>query len=148
MQPTMQPLPCTRFPELSNTAIDETRAQVHGLMATLYPRGDCLERRRDARYPFAQLIHLTPVDVDGVTPQGKTIVVVGKHLSERGLGFFHQDPLPYRRMIASLPAGNGQWFAFLIDLTWCRFTRDGWYESGGRFLETATPPPALRGERR
>lgn len=126
--------------ESPNETNDEIRAQVWGLLTTLYPRNDLSERRRDNRYPFPCLIHLTPVGPDGVTPIGKTIVVVGKHLSERGFGFYHQTPLPYRRMIASLESKSGHWFAFLIDLNWCRFTKDGWYESGGRFLQTALAP--------
>ncbi|HEY4761701.1 MAG TPA: hypothetical protein VIH42_14070 [Thermoguttaceae bacterium] len=109
------------------------------LLSTLYPKDDILERRRENRYPFPHLIHLTPVADDGKTPQGKSIVVVGKHLSQRGLGFYHPTPLPYRRMIASLQC-NGHWLGFLIDLKWCRFTKQGWYESGGRFIQ-AVPSP-------
>ena len=119
---------------------DEVRTQVWGLLTTLYPQNTCMERRREHRYPFPYLIHLSPVADDGVTPQGETIVVVGKHLSERGLGFYHPKPLPYRRMIVSLDAGNGRWLAFLIDLSWCRFTRQRWYESGGRFLQAVLSP--------
>jgi len=119
---------------------DELRAQVWGLLTTMYPRNDLMERRRDNRYPFPCLVHLTPVGPDGVSPQGETVVVVGKHLSEKGLGFFHQQPLPHRRMIATLDSGHGHRMGFLIDLNWCRFTKDGWYESGGRFLQTVLPP--------
>lgn len=119
---------------------DEVRTQVWGLLTALYPRNDLTERRRDNRYPFPCLIHLTPVGEDGVTPCGKTVVVVGKHLSAQGFGFYHQSPLPHRRMIASLEIKRGHWLAFLIDLSWCRFTKGGWYESGGRFLETALSP--------
>ena len=78
-----------------------------GLLTTLYPRNDLIERRRDNRYPFPCLIHLTPVGPDGVTPEGETVVVVGKHLSEHGFGFYHQAPLPHRRMIASLESKQG-----------------------------------------
>jgi hypothetical protein len=119
---------------------DEVRVQVWGLLTAMYPRNDLLERRRDARYPFPCLVHLTPVGPDGLTPEGKTVVVVGRHLSEQGFGFYHQQPLPHRRMIASLECGRGNWLAFLIDLNWCRFTKDGWYESGGRFLQTMLAP--------
>jgi hypothetical protein len=119
---------------------DEIRTQVWGLLTALYPRNDLAERRHDNRYPFPSLIHLTPVGSDGVTPEGKTVVVVGKHISEQGCGFFHPAPLPYRRMIASVETRNGEWLAFLIDLSWCRFTKDGWYESGGRFLQTVLSP--------
>jgi len=105
----------------------------------LYPKQEFMERRHETRYPFPYLVHLTPVAVDGVTVQGDTVVVVGKHLSEQGLGFYHPKPLPYRRVIASLE-NNGSWTGFLIDLKWCRFTRQGWYESGGRILESVASP--------
>ncbi len=122
------------------TTGDDVRTQVWGLLTTLYPRNDLVERRRDNRYPFPCLVHLTPVGRDGVSPEGETVVVVGRHLSENGLGFFHQQPLPHRRMIASLECGKGRWIGFLIDLNWCRFTKDGWYESGGRFLQAVLAP--------
>lgn len=118
---------------------DEVRKQVWGLMAAVYPKKEILEKRQENRYPFPYLIHLTPVAEDGLTPQGESIAVVGKHLSERGLGFYHPKPLPYRRMIASLEC-NGHWLGFIIDLKWCRFTKQGWYESGGRLLQ-AVPSP-------
>ena len=126
--------------EETDAADDEIRAQVWGLLTTLYPRNDMVERRHGNRYPFPCLIHLTPVGKDGVTPEGETVVVVGKHLSVGGCGFYHQAPLPYRRMIVSLESSGGHWLAFLIDLSWCRFTKDHWYESGGRFLQTVLSP--------
>jgi hypothetical protein len=43
-------------------------------------------------------------------------------------------------VIASLECGKGRWLAFLMDVSWCRFTKGGWYESGGRFLQTALAP--------
>jgi hypothetical protein len=121
-------------------ATDEIRTQVWGLLSTLFPKTPVLERRRETRYPFPCLVYLTPVAADGETACGENVVVVGKHVSERGLSFYHPKPLPYRRMIASLEGPHGVWFAFLIDLSWCRFTRQGWYESGGRFLESVASP--------
>jgi len=119
---------------------DEVRAQVWGLLTTLYPQSQLTERRREHRYPFPYLIRLTPVGPDGLTPCGETMVVVGKHLSQRGLGFYHPRPLAHRRMIASIEAAGGQWMGFLVDLTWCRFTKQHWYESGGRFLQAVLSP--------
>ena len=72
------------------------RRQVWGILAGLYPPGKTAERRIDQRFPFPQLLYLTPVGGDGISPAGDPVVVVGKHLSERGLGFFYQQPLPYR----------------------------------------------------
>ena len=123
-----------------DTASDELRTQVWGLLGTLYAKVTVMERRREKRYPFPFLVHLTPVDEDGVTPCGESIVVVGKYISERGLGFYHSQPLPYRRVIASSEGPRGDWFGFLLDLSWCRFTRQGWYESGGRFLGVVNSP--------
>ena len=118
----------------------DIQAQVLGLLTNLYPHGDLAERRSEHRYPFPHLVHLTPIDEDNTVRHDETVVVVGKHLSGRGLGFYHPKPLPYRRMIASLEVGTDAWIAFLIDLSWCRFTKQGWYESGGRFIESVTSP--------
>lgn len=126
-------------PQHTTRQEEDVSKQVWGLMAAVYPKKEILERRQENRYPFPYLIHLTPVAEDGTTPQGDSIAVVGKHLSERGLGFYHPKPLPYRRMIASLEC-NGHWLGFIIDLKWCRFTKQGWYESGGKFLQ-AVPSP-------
>jgi hypothetical protein len=124
------------FAEPSGPLHDEMRSRVCGLLSTLYPQHELMERRHQNRYPFPYLVQLTPVARDGVTPQGEPVVVVGKHLSESGLGFYHPRPLPHRRMIATLETGSGQRLRFLIDLHWCRFTRQGWYESGGRLLRS------------
>jgi hypothetical protein len=118
---------------------DDVRNQVWGLLGALYPRGDLVERRGEQRYPYPYLVHLTPVAADGVTAVGESLVVVGKHLSERGLGFYHPRPIAYRRVIATLETTSGQRLGFLLDLNWCRFTRQGWYESGGRFLRVVLP---------
>ena len=119
------------LPAQGAEADSELQSQVWGLLKALFPRADVTERRREMRYPFPYLIHLTPVAEDGLTPCGETMVVVGKHISQRGLGFYHPKPIPYRRAIASLESGHG-WVGFLIHLGWCRFTRQGWYEGGGR----------------
>lgn len=119
---------------------DDLRRQVWGVLTATYPEGRLVERRMDPRYPYPHLLYLTPVADDAITPIGESAVVVGKTLSERGLGFYYQQPLAHRRMIASLEASRSCWVGFLIDITWCRFTRYGWYESGGRFIQ-AVPSP-------
>ena len=134
------------LPEQGETFEDEVHTQVWGLLATFYPERNVTERRKETRYPFPSLVHLTPVAKDGVTPEGETIVVIGKHLSARGLGFYHPMPLADRRMIVSLETEAGEWIGFLIDLSWCRFTEQGWYESGGRFLQAVLSPLGDRQE--
>jgi hypothetical protein len=142
----MAPSPRSLMPQLdllrqpNNEEDEDIRAQVWGLLTMLYPRMEVVERRTDNRYPFPYLAHLTPVAADGITPEGESVVVVGKHLSERGFGFYHRAPIPHRRMILSLEGRDNHWVAFLIDLKWCRFTKGGWYESGGRLLQSVTSP--------
>ncbi|MHC4176661.1 MAG: hypothetical protein ACYSWU_04095, partial [Planctomycetota bacterium] len=110
----------------------ELRRQISELLSALYPAIGLTKRRCECRYPFPYCIRLTPVAEDGSNPRGETVVVEGKHLWGRGLRFCHPQPLPERRMIASLPSGRGVWLSSLIDLTWCRFIKPGHYESEGR----------------
>lgn len=91
-------------------------------------------RRYGPRYPYPQLVRLAPLDRAGNEIAAASIVVVGRQLSEQGIDFYHPAPLPYRRVIVTLETCDGRWLRLLLDLTWCRFTRHGWYESGGRFL--------------
>ena len=66
---------------------------------------------------------------------------MGKNVSRRGMSFYHNRPLPYRRALIAVehPALDG--FAAEIDITWCRFTKPGWYESGGRLIAAMAPRP-------
>ncbi len=116
------------------------RQEVWTMLERLCPRPLTPERRRSARYPFPYLILLTPLDDDALAPTGAPIVVVGKHLSENGLDFYHPQPLPHRRMVASLERPDGTWLSLVIDINRCRFTREGWYESGCRFLQLVDWP--------
>jgi hypothetical protein len=129
------------LPETIPSADESVRRQVWGVLAGLYPRGRTPERRSVQRFPYPQLLYLTPVGED-LLPAGDSVAVIGKHLSERGLGFYHTQSLPYRRMIASLELPQAHWAGFLIDIKWTRFTKFGWYDSGGRFLQ-ALPSPIV-----
>lgn len=96
------------------------------------------ERRTERRFPYPHPVYLTPLTAEG--PQvDETVQVIGKHLSAHGLDFYHREPLPYRRMIASLEV-NGRWVGLVLDLKWCRFTAHGLYENGGRFVTMAPSP--------
>jgi hypothetical protein len=117
-------------------------AQVRTLLSGAYPEGRLVERRASPRYPYPRLVVLTPVRGESLAPVGPPLVAVGRQLSETGLGLFHPAPLPFRLVIASLEDSDGGWLGFLLDLTWCRFTRHGWYESGGRFLQVVASPLA------
>ena len=103
------------------------------------------ERRSEHRYHFPRLLLVTPVAVDGETALASPHCAVGKHLSERGLGFYHPEPLPYRLVVVSVELDPEKWLGFLVDVRHCRFTTYGWYESGGQLLRAV--PPIVRGAR-
>lgn len=138
---TLVPGPsCTVPPPAGSDEDWSIRGQVRLVLSSPYPERDLPERRREKRHPYPYPIYLTPVGRDGRTPEGKSFCVVGKHLSEHGLDFYHREPLPHRRVIASLACGSGTWVGLLMDLSWCRFCRHGWYDNGGRFLHVVTSP--------
>lgn len=119
------------------------QTQVWRLLSGMYPNGNRIERRQEQRYPYPRLISLLPMKADGVTPDGEPLTVAGKHISEGGLGFFHQQPISHRLAVVSLEASDGRWLGFLLDVHRCRFTRHGWYESGGKFLRAVASPLAV-----
>ena len=125
----------------SDLAEDEIRTEVRCLIGRIYPGGDFIDRRSERRYPYPYLVRLIPLDDDGTVLQNEAVVAVGKHLSDRGIGFYHPKPLPHRQMIVSLEASDGTASAFVVDLGWCRFTRQGWYESGGKFVDVLSNVP-------
>ena len=98
------------------------------------------ERRREHREPYPYAVYLTPLNHQRELLLDDTFVVIGKHLSAHGFDFYHSEPVPYRRVVASLDCGGGHWAGFVLDLSWCRFNRNGWYDNGGRFLETTASP--------
>ena len=104
-----------------------------------------VERRKDRREPYPYPIHVTPVGADGAIEKNDTFVVLGKHLSERGLDFYCEAPVPHRRVITSWKDSNGKWLALLLDLRWCRSNEHGWYENGGRFLRVVNSPQETDG---
>lgn len=128
----------TQSPEEAADAL--LKRAVRGLITRLSPLV-VRDRRRYARHPMPLLMQLTPVD-DEERPVGDPLIVVGKSLSENGIGFFHQHAIPYRHVMVRVGEGAAEELSFLVDLSWCRYTSFGWYESGGRFLKVLEPGEA------
>jgi hypothetical protein len=115
--------------------------QVQALVEWLHP-AVTLERRRDDRLAIPVLFRLTPLDDVRRPIEAESITVVGKNISRRGVSFYHERPLSYRRALLSAQHPEFDDFAAEIDITWCRFTKPGWYESGGRLLAAAPSQPS------
>lgn len=121
---------------------DHIANSVHCALAAIEPGRRGGERRRETRHPYPYPIHLTPLDAAGLPDALRTFVVIGKHLSSHGLDFYCRQPLPERRIIASLDCGREGWIGLVLELAWCRFGRHGWYDNGGRFI-AVVPSPLL-----
>ena len=112
--------------------------QVELLLSRLYPPVD-RERRHEDRVAIPVLFRLTPLDADRQTLEQAAMVVVGKNISRRGISFYHEHPMAHRRAIIELADPAVGSFIAEVDVTWCRFTKPGWYESGGRLVRSAIP---------
>ena len=134
---------------LRNTGPDAealVRRQVTKILQMHDQWPELVDRRCDRREPFPYPIRLTPINQNGFPEIEETIVVLGKHLSERGLDFYYKAPVPYRQVITSWECADGQWIGLLLDLRWCRSNGHGWYENGGRFLRAVDSPFAQHNE--
>jgi hypothetical protein len=109
--------------------------QVQGLIdeARLTSGG---ERRNRDRFPIPYTFRLTPVDRNGNLLTDETTTVVGKDLSLTGIGFSHDYPLLFRRVIVSLNHPKVGRFAVEAEVVWTRPTPIGLYESGCRLIRT------------
>ncbi len=112
--------------------------QIGDLVERVHPKVR-RERRRDERIALPVLFQLTPLDADRRPFEQDAIIVVGKNISRRGLCFFHEQPISQRRALIELAQPELGRFAAEIDVSWCRFTKPGWYESGGRLVRAVSP---------
>lgn len=99
------------------------------------------ERRRGLRLDFDYRLRLEPLGVGGDAPH-EGVIVRGKNLSDSGVGFVHDQPLPFRRVLLTaadptLDALGLVNFQLQVVLRWCRFLGPGQYESGGRLTPVA-----------
>lgn len=116
---------------------------MRSLIAGLHPEEPQRERRRERRYPYPCLLRLAAFESEGNSGEpieelfADGITVVGHQVSLGGIGFYHQEPLADRLVVIEFPEGSSSGdtpLRVLVDLTWCRFARQGWYESGGRLV--------------
>ncbi len=123
----------------------EVERLVGVLLASWQPGAPHGNRRGSHRTPFDAPLMLTPVDESSGQPCGPACTVQGKNISRQGLSFVHDTPLPHRNVHLSLDLPDASRTTLLLRLNWCRFTREGVYESGGKFLRAIaaefTPPP-------
>lgn len=128
LSPRVGPMATT--PKRRSDAAEIART-VARLLAQMHPPA-VHEKRRDKRVPIPCLFRLTPAQADDRPEIETPMIVVGKDISPRGIGFFHEHPIPYRRGLLTVELPSSDTIEIEVELLWCRFTSQGWYESGGR----------------
>jgi hypothetical protein len=113
-------------------------SHVEALLSGLNP-SVVLERRQNGRVAIPVLFQLTPLDDERHLLEHEAVVVLGKNISRCGISFFHELPISHRRAWIEIAQPGLAAFAAEIDVTWCRFTKPGWYESGGRLIRAVVP---------
>jgi hypothetical protein len=128
-------LTLSRHPAASPQRASALTEQFRILKAAL-ERPVSFERRQYGRIPLPLVLQVTPLDQTGQPLEQLELEVVGKDISPRGISFFHGRPLPHRRAIITFEHPDVGQFRVEADMSWCRFTSPGWYQSGGRLIRT------------
>ena len=105
-----------------------------GVVASWHASFGSLHSRRWHRVAYDKPLLITPLDDLGDS-SGRTLVVQGRDLSLSGFSFCHAQPLASRRVIVQFhDEATSTVEGLLALLRWCRFRRDGSYQSGGQFV--------------
>jgi hypothetical protein len=107
------------------------------------------EKRTHRRYPFRRPLTITPVgEQSGRPDRTKSFAAFGFDISSAGISFLARQLIPARRAVVTCEGPDGRSVNLLFEPRWVRFTRGGWYQTGGRLLEVlpddSAPPPHLR----
>ena len=91
---------------------------------------EALERRGEPRSPFFRPISIL---IDG--PQRRQFSAFSREISKSGIGLLHNMPLEPAEVTLAILGPVGEVCRFRTQIVWCRPCGEGWYLSGGRFLE-------------
>ena len=116
--------------------IPEVEALAEGVVASWHSSLASLQSRRWHRAKFDKPLSVTPLDNQTEIPAGIPLAVVGHDISLAGLSFIHSQPLAARKVAIAFQIDDGTCESVLTLLKWCRFRRDGLYQSGGKFVRT------------
>jgi hypothetical protein len=121
-------------------AVQSVEGLVRQLMASWQKTSPFQQRRRWHRTVFSKRMVLIPLDEATEEPVDDARFVTGKDISLHGISFVHQRTLPYVKVALGLEMPGGVSAQVVTHLKWCRFTRQGVYQSGGQFLRQMETP--------
>lgn len=91
------------------------------------------ERRAAIRSPF-----FGPVTITLDNDEFPQFSAFARDISHLGVGLLHIMPLECGEVIVSIRSGEGEEpLALRTQIMWCEDCGEGWYISGGRFLDVA-----------
>lgn len=82
-------------------------------------------------------VHARITTLDAIGTPGPTHAIRIKRFDRHGITFSHHCPLRDRRVLVSIESPMIGRFLVEVDLSWCQFSRQGDYTSGGRFVQLA-----------
>lgn len=109
--------------EVAPTA--EPNASWHRTSSLIYSR-------KTHRVPFTGALTIRGLD-ENLNPVDSEFAAKSRDISADGISFRHEGPLPYRFVELSYQTARGP-VTRRVRLTWCRYSAEGSYVSGGRFL--------------
>lgn len=93
-----------------------------------------LDRRGEPRNPFFRPVSIL---LDG--PQRRMYSAFSREISRSGIGLLHNMPLEPGEMTLVVLGPVGEVCRFRTQLVWCRPCGEGWFLSGGRFIDVVGP---------
>jgi len=144
LTPVREPIPRPISPKTTGAAAavaatrgcGEVEQLLESLVASWQVSRDGIQNRRWHRVVYRKRFQITPLDEHTWKPVAEPLYVDGRDLCLGGVSFHHIRPLPYRLVAVTFAEDQPVCSSIGTRLTWCRFTRDGAYLSGGRFLRT------------
>lgn len=96
-------------------------------------RDPCQEQRRSPRLSF-----FGPVSLRLPGSADTQMSAFARDISPAGIGLVHLMPVAEIELIVALSLPSGRGVLLRTEILWCRDYGNGWYASGGRFVDVAT----------
>lgn len=94
---------------------------------------DACERRMEERTPY-----FGPVTISHLQAPEIGLSAFVRDVSPSGIGLVHLMPLKRGAVLIDLPLLFGTSIKLRTEILWCRDYENGWYASGGRFVDVMT----------
>ncbi|HEX3655095.1 MAG TPA: PilZ domain-containing protein [Pirellulales bacterium] len=123
-----------RTPRLEGAPKSEAKLRVRMALRELV--ADKREQRRERRIPYLDAVTISPVGVPA-----EKLSAFARDLAPGGIGLVHMMPLEEGEIVVTIRLPRGRTADVLTHIVWCREFADGWFASGGRFVDVLEGEP-------